>query len=105
MAHGTDLLAEFLSAKTNARDDLYALHQDPLYLLYRIVVGIRDTVRRPFAIGVKLSSSDYVEASSTAREDEQAVAEGRILGYIREIADWGMVDFIEISGGDYENPG
>ncbi|KZV66475.1 FMN-linked oxidoreductase [Peniophora sp. CONT] len=102
-AHGY-LLSEFLSVKTNARDDVYSLHREPLHLLNRIVTGIRDAVHRRFAIGVKLSSSDYIEASSTAGVNEQAAGEERILGYIREIATWGMVDFIEISGGDYENP-
>ncbi|VDC02803.1 unnamed protein product [Peniophora sp. CBMAI 1063] len=102
-AHGY-LLSEFLSAKTNTRDDIYALHRDPLHLLYRIVTGIRESVTHRFAIGVKLSSSDYVEAGSIAGEADMAVAEDRILGYIQQIAHWGTVDFIEISGGDYENP-
>ena len=56
-------------------------------------------------LGIKLSSSDYVGAGSLydARAEEEA--KSRALTHVVDISRWDMVDFIEISGGDYENPG
>lgn len=56
---------------------------------------IRAAVPQPFAIGIKVNAADYVSGSVT---EEQA------LEHIREMASWRMLDFIEISGGDYERP-
>jgi 2,4-dienoyl-CoA reductase-like NADH-dependent reductase (Old Yellow Enzyme family) len=64
--------------------------------LRRIVEGIRAACAHNFVIGIKLNAADYVNAS----EDET-----RALDHLREIAGWRMVDFLEISGGDYEDPG
>jgi hypothetical protein len=32
-------------------------------------------------------------------------SETRALEHVLALANWGTVDFIDISGGDYENPG
>jgi 2,4-dienoyl-CoA reductase-like NADH-dependent reductase (Old Yellow Enzyme family) len=49
-----------------------------------------------FVLSVKLNAADYVQGGMT---EEQS------LQHIREIAKWHIFDIIEISGGDYENPG
>ena len=49
-----------------------------------------------FVVGVKLNSADYV-GDGDAKEN-------RALQHVREIGKWGLVDFIEVSGGDYEDP-
>ncbi|KAK7039699.1 Nadph dehydrogenase [Favolaschia claudopus] len=87
-AHGY-LLAQFMSAKSNKRTDSYG--EDPLRLLHRIVVDTRAAVPDDFVLGLKINSADYE-------------GESRALEHIRIIAEWGLVDFIEISGGDYEKP-
>ena len=56
-------------------------------------------------LGVKLSSSDYVGAGSAQNPQAEEEAEDRALAHVVDVARWGMVDFIEISGGDYENAG
>jgi 2,4-dienoyl-CoA reductase-like NADH-dependent reductase (Old Yellow Enzyme family) len=88
--------------QSNTRSDAYGV---PLHLLQRIASSIREVLPRPFVLGVKLSSSDYVGAGSVhdARAEEEA--RNRALAHVTDIASWDMIDFIEISGGDYENPG
>lgn len=117
-----DLLAEFLSPKvivpvtcqysfylplfqSNIRDDAYSAKHAPLHLLHRIVTAIREVLPRPFVLGVKLSSSDYVGAGSVQNAQAEEEAEDRALAHVVDVARWDMIDFIEISGGDYENPG
>ena len=46
-------------------------------------------------MGVKLNSGDYVHGG---------FAEEHSLEHVRAISGWNMVDFIEVSGGDYEDP-
>ncbi|KAF8830510.1 hypothetical protein HHX47_DHR2001175 [Lentinula edodes] len=64
--------------------------------------AIREVVPRDFVLGIKFNTSDY----SLFEESEAKVAqEERALTHLRQVASWSTVDFIEISGGDYENPG
>jgi 2,4-dienoyl-CoA reductase-like NADH-dependent reductase (Old Yellow Enzyme family) len=117
-----DLLAEFISPKviipvtcqysfclplfqTNFRNDAYSAKHAPLHLLHRIVTAIREVLPRPFILGVKLSSSDYVGAGSVRNPQAEEEAEDRAVAHVVNVARWDMIDFIEISGGDYENPG
>ncbi|KAI9017493.1 hypothetical protein BC832DRAFT_588753 [Gaertneriomyces semiglobifer] len=95
-AHGY-LLAQFMSPKTNQRTDAYGYHtqEKGLKLFFRIVDAIRVTLPKTFTVGVKLNSQDYVDGGLT---EEDA------LEQIRLIIEHGGVDFIEISGGTYENP-
>ena len=78
--------------QVNIRQDEYA---HPLYLINEVVRSIRDSVPPNFIVGIKLNSADYVAGSlneeTACQHIEQLVA--------------ARVDFIEISGGDYENPG
>ncbi|KAJ7701075.1 hypothetical protein B0H17DRAFT_1045919 [Mycena rosella] len=96
-AHGY-LLAQFISAKSNTRTDEYSCSpSNALRLVHRIVLETRAAVPSEFILGLKINAADYAD-SSIAGEVSPA------LDHIRTIASWGSVDFIEISGGDYEKP-
>jgi len=69
------------------------------------VTSIRAVLPRPFVLGVKLSSSDYIGAGSGHDPRAEEEAEDRAVAHVVEVAQWDMIDFIEVSGGDYENPG
>ncbi|KAJ7288288.1 hypothetical protein C8J57DRAFT_1279760 [Mycena rebaudengoi] len=93
VAHGY-LLAQFISSKCNTRIDEYSCSPDnALRLLRRIVHAIRAAVASEFILGVKINSADYADSN-----------ESPALEHILSIASWGTIDFIEISGGDYEKP-
>lgn len=64
--------------------------------MHRLVTRIRIEVPSTFIVGIKLNAADYIAGEMS---DAQA------LEHIEQIADWGGVDFIEVSGGDYESPG
>ncbi|KAJ7193504.1 hypothetical protein GGX14DRAFT_588396 [Mycena pura] len=93
-AHGY-LLAQFISPKSNIRTDEYS--KDSLRLLHRIVVKIRRAVPPTFILGLKVNAADYSDASVAGHVSDA-------LEHVRIIANWGLVDFVEISGGDYEKP-
>ncbi|KAJ7785279.1 hypothetical protein DFH07DRAFT_787334 [Mycena maculata] len=96
VAHGY-LLAQFMSPKSNVRTDEYSCSpSNALRLLNRIVLAIRAAVPPNFILGLKINAADYAESEITG--------EASSLDHIRTIAGWGLVDFIEISGGDYEKP-
>ncbi|KAL5480864.1 hypothetical protein ACEPAI_9804 [Sanghuangporus weigelae] len=94
-AHGY-LIAQFISRKTNLRTDKY---DPPLTFLCEIVEAIRLAVPRTFVVGLKLNAADYATGGFSRAEGAEHIA---------QIARWqwnkGGVDFIEISGGDYESP-
>jgi len=49
-----------------------------------------------------MNAADYINSE----QDEHGTKdEDRVLDHLRTIAGWGMVDLIEVSGGDYEKPG
>ena len=54
---------------------------------------------KDFVLGVKLNSGDFVDKEVVSLSDEKA------LQHVRNIVGWGLFDFLEISGGDYESPG
>ena len=96
----SDLIAQFISRKTNLRTDSYSA---PLALLRNIIHAIRATVpQSDFIVGIKLNSADYATGGFSPKDQD-----GR--AHLAEIASWAWngagVDFIEISGGDYESPG
>ncbi|TKY87278.1 hypothetical protein EX895_003955 [Sporisorium graminicola] len=94
-SHGYQIAA-FLSPKTNLRTDAYGgSAENRARLLLEIVEGVRKQVSNDFLVGVKLNSSDYVQGGLT--EDDA-------LLNIKWLAETGSVDFVEISGGNYENP-
>ena len=54
-------------------------------------------VPEDFIVGVKLNAADYARDTSELQEN-------RALEHVREIGTWGLVDTIQVSGGDYEDP-
>ena len=92
-AHGY-LLTQFLSASVNRRTDAYGGSPAArAKIVVDIVTAIRAEVPSSFCVGVKLNSVDHQSASEMRGCIEQ----------LHLIAASG-VDFIEISGGSYENP-
>lgn len=93
-AHGF-LLSEFLSPHTNRRTDEYGgTPEKRMKLLKRLVTEIREMCPPPFCLSVKLNSADYMEKGGLTPEEG--------FEQVRWLATCGMVDFIEISGGNAE---
>ncbi|RAL15083.1 NADH:flavin oxidoreductase/NADH oxidase family protein [Aspergillus homomorphus CBS 101889] len=91
-AHGY-LIDQFLNAKTNKRTDAYGGSAEKrAKFVLDIIRAIREVVPRGFAVGIKLNSADH--SSSTFEET---------MTQIQLLVEAG-VDFLEISGGSYENP-
>lgn len=104
--------------KTNRRTDAYSCDFS-LNFLHHIVISIREAVPPDFILGVKVSVSDYADTSTktphlesgekdphrTRTERHKRKQEAEALGHVRTLASWHCIDFIEISGGDYETPG
>jgi len=94
-AHGF-LLSQFLSPHTNRRTDDYGGSPEKrMRLLRRLVEEIRAEHPAPFCLSVKLNSADYMEAGVGLQTDEG-------LGQVKWLIECGMVDFVEISGGNAE---
>ena len=93
-AHGY-LFSQFLSPRTNLRDDKYGGSLEnrarPLLAAVRCV---RDAVGPEFPVAVKLNSADF-QKGGFAFEDSLQVAK-----WLEQAS----VDLIEISGGTYEQP-
>ncbi|KAH8658793.1 hypothetical protein BGZ60DRAFT_531474 [Tricladium varicosporioides] len=93
-AHGF-LLSQFLSPYTNRRTDEYGRSpQGRMKLLTRLVTEIREECPAPFCLSVKLNSGDYM--------DEGGLSTDEALEQVRWLTTCGMVDFVEISGGNAE---
>ena len=94
-AHGF-LVSQFLSPRTNLRTDDYGgTPEKRMAFLQRLVREIRAECPPPFCLSVKLNSADYMaEGGLTQDEGFQQV---------RWLVNCGMVDFVEISGGNAEN--
>lgn len=93
-AHGY-LITQFLSPKTNKRTDAYGgTPEKRLRFILRIIEETRRATSPQFCIGVKLNSSDY---QTMGVSDEEVLAQVAAL-------DNAGVDFIDISGGSYEDP-
>ena len=90
-AHGY-LLSQFLSPRTNVRDDKWGGSiENRSRLLMRIIRETRETVGPGFPISVKMNSSDFQRGGFTEEESLQVV---KMLN--------GYIDLLEISGGTYE---
>ncbi|KAH8705253.1 FMN binding oxidoreductase [Talaromyces proteolyticus] len=93
-AHGY-LLAQFLSSKTNLRTDAYG--KSPAgraKIVVEIIKAIRGAVPdKGFCVGIKLNSVDHQSANELRDCIEQ----------LKQIVEAG-VDFVEVSGGSYEDP-
>lgn len=93
-AHGY-LVSQFLSPRTNQRDDGWG--GDAVKrrrFLLEIVRAIRDAVGPAFPIGVKLNSADFQRGGFTIEESMEVARALEAAG----------VDLLEISGGSYESP-
>jgi len=91
-AHGY-LLAQFMSPRTNRRTDDYGgTAAKRARIVTEIVRAVRTATSPAFAVGIKLNSVDVSQSESA--ED--------VIEQIRLIVDAG-VDFVEVSGGTYEN--
>lgn len=53
-------------------------------------------------LGVKLNASDYVQGGLT---EDDALEQVRVIAGLQTDNGQTSVDFIEVSGGDYETPG
>ncbi|TEY86441.1 hypothetical protein BOTCAL_0008g00150 [Botryotinia calthae] len=92
-AHGY-LLAQFMSAKTNLRDDEFGgTAHKRVEIVIRIIKSIREATSPTFAIGMKINSVDAAQSGDT----NEAFVE-----QVQRIVDAG-IDFLEVSGGTYEN--
>lgn len=94
-AHGF-LISQFLSPHTNRRDDEYGgTAEKRLKFLQRLVTEVRDLCPPPFCVAVKLNSGDYMAEGGLSTDEA--------LGQVKWLVTCGMVDFVEISGGNAEN--
>lgn len=92
-AHGY-LLAQFLSEKSNLRTDAYGgTPAKRAQIILEVVKAMREATPKGFCVGIKLNSADHQSPQEFSAAREQ----------IKLIAAAG-VDFIEISGGSYEDP-
>ncbi|KAB5549556.1 NADPH dehydrogenase [Coniochaeta sp. 2T2.1] len=92
-AHGY-LLAQFLSSASNKRTDDYGgSPRKEARIVVEVIKAIREVTPKGFAVGIKLNSVDH--------QSEEALADCMVQ--LEEIRGAG-VDFLEISGGTYENP-
>lgn len=92
-AHGY-LLAQFLSARSNERTDEYGgSARARAKVVVDIVRAIREAVPPGFAIGLKFNSVDH--------QSEQELAE--CIEQLQDITAAGL-DYLEVSGGTYEDP-
>ena len=93
-AHGY-LLAQFMSKKTNLRNDKFGGSASArVEIVVRIINAVRAATSPKFAVGIKLNSVDVDYSGDTNEE---------FLVQVRRIVDAG-IDFLEVSGGTYEKP-
>jgi 2,4-dienoyl-CoA reductase-like NADH-dependent reductase (Old Yellow Enzyme family) len=93
-AHGY-LVSQFLSARTNQRDDAWGgdAERRSRFLL-AVIEAMRAEVGPAFPIGVKLNSADFQRGGFTIEESMDVANKLEAAG----------VDLLEVSGGNYESP-
>jgi len=92
-AHGY-LISQFLSPHTNRRTDEWGGSLDNrMRFLLAVVNAVRSAVGSDFTVGVKLNSADFQRGGFD--EDESM--------RVAEVLDEQGVDFLEVSGGNYES--
>lgn len=93
-AHGF-LISQFLSPHTNRRTDEYGgSPEGRLRFLQRLVKEVREICPPSFCVSVKLNSGDYMS--------EGGLSQDEALDQVRWLLECGMIDFVEISGGNAE---
>jgi 2,4-dienoyl-CoA reductase-like NADH-dependent reductase (Old Yellow Enzyme family) len=91
-AHGY-LLSQFLSPRTNLRQDAWGGSlENRARLLLSVMAAVRARVGPHFPVSVKLNSSDFVQGGFTLDESTQVVLWLNDAG----------IDLLEVSGGTYE---
>ncbi|KAF4440219.1 hypothetical protein F53441_12361 [Fusarium austroafricanum] len=92
-AHGF-LLSQFISSRSNQRDDEFGgSTENRIELVLRIIRSIRKEVPKSFCAGVKINSADF--------RDEKGMFD--MLRHI-ELIQKEDIDYINLSGGSYEDP-
>jgi len=93
-AHGY-LVAQFLSPADNKREDEYGGSiENRMRFLKEIYLKMREKTGDDFPIGMKINSTDFTEGGFSEEDSIYVVKEMDKLG----------MDFIEVSGGNYESP-
>ena len=93
-AHGY-LISQFLSPHHNRREDKWGGSlENRMRFLVEIYHTIRAVVQPEFLVGLKLNSADFQKGGFDETDSIQVVQKMAELG----------IDFIEISGGNYESP-
>ncbi|MCJ1406578.1 hypothetical protein MMC19_000644 [Ptychographa xylographoides] len=96
-AHGF-LLSQFLSPHTNRRTDEYGgTPEKRMTLLRRLIREIREVCPPPYCLSVKLNSADYMTNAGLSQDEG--------LEQVKWLVECGMVDFVEVSGGNAEQTG
>ncbi|KAH7240213.1 uncharacterized protein BKA55DRAFT_596807 [Fusarium redolens] len=92
-AHGF-LLSQFMSPNSNQRDDEFGGSTDKrVELVLRIIRSVRKEVPKSFCVGVKINSADF--------KDEKGMRQ--MLRQI-ELIQKEEIDYINLSGGSFEDP-
>ncbi|TGK81332.1 NADH:flavin oxidoreductase/NADH oxidase family protein [Leptospira noumeaensis] len=93
-AHGY-LISQFLSPLVNRREDKWggSLENRSRFLL-EVIRKVRASVKPSFIVGVKLNSADFQKGGFQFSDAKEVISRIQTLG----------VDFIELSGGNYEAP-
>ncbi|ROV92309.1 hypothetical protein VSDG_07284 [Cytospora chrysosperma] len=92
-AHGY-LLAQFLSARSNTRTDAYGgTPVKRAKIVVDIIKAVRDATPAGFTVGIKLNSVDHQTEAAMSDCIEQL-----------QVITGAGVDFLEVSGGTYEDP-
>ncbi|EMJ88422.1 NADH:flavin oxidoreductase/NADH oxidase family protein [Leptospira meyeri] len=93
-AHGY-LISQFLSPIANQRKDEWggSLENRSRFLL-EVIQAVRKTVNPDFIVAVKLNSADFQKGGFQFQDAKEVISRIQTLG----------VDFIELSGGNYEAP-
>ena len=93
-AHGY-LISQFLSPHHNRRQDPWGGSlENRMRFLLETYTAIRAAVGKDFLVGVKLNSADFQKGGFDESESVQVVQKLSEMG----------IDFIEVSGGNYESP-
>lgn len=94
-AHGY-LLAQFLSPDTNKRTDAYGGPiENRARIITEIAAAVRARTRPDFVMGIKLNSTEFQDKDFQAEEAKK----------LCKILEEATFDFVEISGGSYEDLG